>query len=183
MQLRSLAAPGRWRTCSRLRRLAAAATPGADVRRDAIDQAQAKMVKIYGAGGFRGLEAYQSGILISAQGHILTVFSHVLDTDYISVTLADGRKFEAKLLGADPRLDVAVLKIEANGLPHFDLRRRRRRRGRRPRAGPEQPLRRGHGQRAGQRAARHGFGRHAAGRPPRRRSRPPITARSTCWTW
>ena len=35
--------------------------------------------------------------------------------------MADGRKFEAKLLGADPRLEVAVLKIEAAGLPCFDL--------------------------------------------------------------
>ena len=101
---------------------ARAAAPGDAAARDTIDQAQAKMVKIYGAGGFRSLEAYQSGMLISAQGHILTVLSHALDTDYISVTLADGRKFEAKLLGADPALDVAVLKIEAAGLPHFDLR-------------------------------------------------------------
>ena len=52
---------------------------------------------------------------ISPEGHILTVFSYVLDTDYITVVLADGRKFEAKLLGADPRLEVAVLKIEAAG--------------------------------------------------------------------
>ena len=82
---------------------ATAATPGEPSARDVIDQAQAKMVKIYGAGGFRSLEGYQSGMLISAQGHILTVLSHVLDTDYISVTLCDGRRFEAKLLGADPR--------------------------------------------------------------------------------
>ncbi len=88
---------------------------------DTIDDAQPKIVKIYGAGGFRGMEAYQSGILISPQGHILTVFSHVLDTDYITAVLADGRKFEAKLLGADPRLEIAVLKIEANGVPYFDL--------------------------------------------------------------
>ncbi len=80
------------------------------------------MVKIYGAGGLRSLEGYQSGMLISAQGHILTVLSHALDTDYLSVTLSDGRKFEAKLLGADPALDVAVLKIESAGLPHFELR-------------------------------------------------------------
>ena len=79
------------------------------------------MVKIYGAGGFRGMEAYQSGMLISPEGHILTVFSHVLDTDYITVVLADGRKFEAKLLGADPRLEIAVLKIDAADLPCFDL--------------------------------------------------------------
>ena len=67
---------------------------------DTIERVQPKMVKIYGAGGFRDMEAYQSGILISPEGHILTVFSHVLDTDYITAVLADGRKFEAKLLGA-----------------------------------------------------------------------------------
>ncbi len=88
---------------------------------DAIDQVQPKMVKIYGAGGLHGLEAYQSGILISSEGHILTAFSHVLDTDYVTAVLADGRKFEAKLLGADPRLEAAVLKIDAAGTPCFDL--------------------------------------------------------------
>ena len=96
-----------------------AATPSLS---DTIADAQPKMVKIYGAGGFRGMEAYQSGMLISDEGHILTVFSYVLDTDYISVTLDDGQKFDAKLLGADPQLEVAVLKIEATGLPHFNLR-------------------------------------------------------------
>lgn len=88
---------------------------------DAIDHVQPKIVKIYGAGGFRGMENYQSGILISPEGHILTVLSHVLDTDYITAVLADGRRFDAKLQGADPRLETAVLKIDATGLPHFDL--------------------------------------------------------------
>ncbi len=86
-----------------------------------FNQVQAKMVKIYGAGGYKGLESYQSGMLISPEGHILTAYSHVLDTDYITVYLADGRKLEAKLLGADPRLDAAVLKIDAADLPYFDL--------------------------------------------------------------
>ena len=113
---------------------------------DTIEQVQPKIVKIYGAGGFHGLEAYQSGILISSAGHILTVFSHVLDTDYITAVLADGRKFEAKLLGADPRLEVAVLKIDAAGLPCFDLGKAANVDGRRPGAGLQQPLRRGHGQ-------------------------------------
>ncbi len=88
---------------------------------ETIDLAQAKMVKIWGAGGYRGMEAYQSGMLISPDGHILTVWSYVLDTDYITTILGDGRKFEAKLLGADPRLELAVLKIEAEELPHFEL--------------------------------------------------------------
>ncbi len=88
---------------------------------DTIAKVQPKIVKIYGAGGFRRLEAYQSGLLISAEGHVLTVLSYVLDTDYPVATLDDGRRFEARLLGADPRLEIAVLKIEAEGLPFFDL--------------------------------------------------------------
>ena len=88
---------------------------------DVLNESLPKMVKIYGAGGFQGMECYQSGSLISADGHILTVFSYVLDTDEILVTLDDGRKFSAELLGADPRLELAVLKIDGENLPHFDL--------------------------------------------------------------
>lgn len=82
---------------------------------------QDKMVKIYGAGGSRGLEAYQSGFLISDQGHVLTVWSYVLDTDFITAVLADGRHLQAELVGIDPRLELAVLRIDTAGLPHFDL--------------------------------------------------------------
>lgn len=88
---------------------------------DVVDEVQPRIVKIYGAGGFAGLEAYQSGFLISGEGHVLTVFSYVLDSDYVTVTLDDGRRFEGKLVGHDPRLDLAVLKIEAQDLPHFNL--------------------------------------------------------------
>lgn len=84
-----------------------------------------RIVKIYGAGGFRGLEAYQSGFMISEEGHILTVWSYVLDTKYITVVLDDGRRFEeVELLGADPRLELAVLKLnldEGETVPHFNL--------------------------------------------------------------
>jgi S1-C subfamily serine protease len=86
-----------------------------------VRNAQPKMVKVYGAGGIRGLEAYQSGFLISPEGHVLTAYSYVLDAETVTVTLDDGRKFESKLLGADPRLEVAVLKIDATDLPHFDF--------------------------------------------------------------
>jgi S1-C subfamily serine protease len=88
---------------------------------DFLSELQPKMVKVFGAGGFRGLEAYQSGLLISAQGHVLTAWSYVLDTDEPIVVLNDGRRFTAKLVGADPQLEIAVLKIEARGLAHFDL--------------------------------------------------------------
>jgi serine protease Do len=87
-----------------------------------INSVQPRIVKIYGAGGVRGLEAYQSGFLVSADGHVLTVWSYVLDTEYLSVTLDDGRKFDADFIGADPKLEIAVLKLKnAADLPHFDL--------------------------------------------------------------
>jgi serine protease Do len=82
------------------------------------------MVKLFGAGGYEGLEAYQSGFLISSEGHLLTAWSYVLDTDYVTALMADGRKLEAKLVGADPRLEIAVLKVEGEGFDHFDLNRR-----------------------------------------------------------
>ena len=94
--------------------------PGASLA-ESIDHVQPRVVKIYGAGGLRGLEAYQSGLVISPEGHVLTVWSYVLDTDYLTVTLDDGRKLRAELVGADPRLEVAVLKIDAADLPYFDL--------------------------------------------------------------
>jgi len=88
---------------------------------DTIERVEPKIVKIHGAGGFQGLEAYQTGMLVSPEGHILTALSHVLDTDRIDAVLHDGRRFDAKLLGADPKLEAAVLKIDAAGLPCFDL--------------------------------------------------------------
>jgi len=86
-----------------------------------IDRVQPKLVKIYGAGGFRGLEAYQSGFLISSEGHVLTVWSYVLDTDAPTVTLNDGRRFDAEILGVDPWLEIAILKIDEENLPFFQL--------------------------------------------------------------
>ncbi len=89
---------------------------------EVIAAVQPKVVKIYGSGGLQGLEAYQSGFLISAEGHILTAWSYVLDAEeYITVVLDDGTHFGAKLLNHDPRLEIALLKIEAKGLPFFNL--------------------------------------------------------------
>lgn len=88
---------------------------------ETISEVQPRIVKIYGAGGFKRLEAYQSGFLISSDGLILTAWSYVLDTDYITVTLDDGRKYQAELKGYDPRIEIALLKVDADNLPHFNL--------------------------------------------------------------
>ncbi|MDD2597729.1 MAG: Do family serine endopeptidase [Kiritimatiellae bacterium] len=58
-----------------------------------------------------------SGFLISKDGFILTNTHVVGDMDKITVKLADGREFPAKRIGADPRTEVALIKIEADDLP------------------------------------------------------------------
>jgi len=58
-----------------------------------------------------------SGFILSADGMIMTN-AHVVDgADEVLVTLTDKREFRAKIIGADKRSDVAVVKIEASGLP------------------------------------------------------------------
>jgi serine protease Do len=58
-----------------------------------------------------------SGVIIRENGYILTNRHVVEDADIIEVRLRDGRKFKAVVRGVDPQSDVAVLKIEASGLP------------------------------------------------------------------
>jgi serine protease Do len=62
-----------------------------------------------------------SGFIISADGYILTN-AHVVDrADKITVRLTDKREYKAKVIGADKRTDVALLKIDATGLPKVSL--------------------------------------------------------------
>src|SRR5580658_446436 len=82
-----------------------------------------KMVKLFGAGGFKGLPSYGTGILVSSKGHILTINNHILNTPGILVHLYDGRQYQAKVLIREPELDIALLKIDedVDFLPHFDF--------------------------------------------------------------
>jgi serine protease Do len=91
---------------------------------DVAAEVQPKMVKIFGAGGAALLEGHQSGFLVSDQGHILTAWSYVLDEDTVTVVLADGQRVDARLVAADPRTEVALLKCEYDtaDLPYFNLR-------------------------------------------------------------
>jgi serine protease Do len=62
-----------------------------------------------------------SGVIVQSDGTILTNEHVILRGGRIHVTLADGREFDAKLVGRDPDSDLAVLRINAGALPHIAL--------------------------------------------------------------
>jgi serine protease Do len=69
----------------------------------------------------RTVRSLGSGFVINADGFIVTN-NHVVDgATEIKVTLADGRELGAKVLGRDPKTDLALLKVEAAGLPVIAL--------------------------------------------------------------
>lgn len=82
-----------------------------------------RMVKLFGAGGFKGLPSYGTGILVSPDGYILTVNNHILTTRDLRVHLHDGRFYHAEVVAKEPELDIALCKIEekVDNLPYFDF--------------------------------------------------------------
>src|SRR5437660_1510844 len=86
------------------------------------EQVNQRMVKIFGSGGIRGINAYGSGIIVSAEGHVLTINTPMLDTPELVVHLWDGRRLSAKVVVTESELDAALLKIDkVDDLPYFDL--------------------------------------------------------------
>ncbi|MGH8016975.1 MAG: Do family serine endopeptidase [Opitutaceae bacterium] len=81
--------------------------------------------RFFGPGGQQQEERVQqgvgSGVVVTADGYILTNNHVVEGSDAIKVSLPDGRELDAKIVGADPRTDVAVVKVEAEDLPFATL--------------------------------------------------------------
>ena len=67
---------------------------------------------------FRGIG---SGTIVSADGYILSNYHVVAEADSIQVTLSDRRTYRAKVIGFDSLIDIALLKVEAQGLPTVQL--------------------------------------------------------------
>ncbi len=74
-----------------------------------------KTVKVFGAGGFSRLNNFGTGIIISKDGHILTVASQLLDTSDLVVHLYDGQRLKAQVIVVEPELDAAIIKIRLEG--------------------------------------------------------------------
>lgn len=82
----------------------------------------ARLVKVYGSGGFRGIPAYGTGVVISPDGFVLTAAGPMLDTPELRVHLADGRRCNAKLVASEPALDLALIRVDnVEALPFFNV--------------------------------------------------------------
>jgi Do/DeqQ family serine protease len=75
--------------------------------------------------GMKGSEQKQrglgSGVIISTDGYIITNNHVVEEADELKVLLTDDREFTAKVIGTDPKTDVAIIKIDVEGLPAATL--------------------------------------------------------------
>lgn len=73
----------------------------------------------YGPGANRPREVrgFGSGVIVSADGYIVTNNHVIAEADAVDVTLNDKRTFPAEVVGRDPSTDIAVLKIKTTGLP------------------------------------------------------------------
>ncbi len=60
-----------------------------------------------------------SGVIISDEGDIVTNYHVIANADYIEITLEDKREYIAEVIGKDESTDLALLKIEAKGLPYL----------------------------------------------------------------
>src|SRR4051794_21050162 len=90
------------------------------------DKVNQKLVKLFGSGGIKGLASYGTGVIVSPDGYILTIYSHLLDTQDLRVHLADGTRYHAKVVATEPELDIALVKIgdeknKVEDLPYFDV--------------------------------------------------------------
>jgi len=66
-------------------------------------------------------QGFGSGVIVTKDGYILTN-NHVVDNaDEVKVALQDGREFTAKVIGKDPKTEVAVVKVDAKDLPALEI--------------------------------------------------------------
>lgn len=90
---------------------------------DVLKSRQRTIVKLFGAGA-GSLDSYGTGTLVSAEGHVITVWNHLVSTGYLTAVTADGRRFNVEVVGTSGEHDLALLKLNSEPgdmFPHIDL--------------------------------------------------------------
>lgn len=80
-----------------------------------IAQRLPSLVKVHGASGLSTITAYATGVIVSEQGHILTLDQIMIQKDKTRVVLHDGSVYLAKLYPSERKLGVRMLKIDPKG--------------------------------------------------------------------
>ena len=71
------------------------------------------VVKLFGA-GVGNLDSYGSGVLISKEGHVATVWNHLVNVGFLTAVLHDGRRYTVDVVGTSLEHDLAVLKLNCD---------------------------------------------------------------------
>lgn len=83
-----------------------------------IDSTSQTIVKLFGA-GIGNLDSYGSGVVVSPEGHVVTVWNHLVNNAFLTAVVADGRRFNVEVVGTSLDHDLAVLKLDSNGDESF----------------------------------------------------------------
>ena len=87
------------------------------------ERGQQRVVKLYGAGGLRGLESQQTGLLVSSDGLAMTAATALLESGEATVVTSVGDRYTGTVEAVDRLTGIALIKIESSeqSLPFFDL--------------------------------------------------------------
>jgi serine protease Do len=83
-----------------------------------IPESCSAVVKLFGA-GVGNLDSYGSGTLISEEGHVVTVWNHLINSGYLTAVTSDGRRFQMDVVGTSAAHDLAVLKLQSDDNERF----------------------------------------------------------------
>jgi serine protease Do len=100
--------------------------PNQPMQRDPFDSFQEDFLRHFfhfpfQSEGSKGDLSRGSGFIVSKDGYILTNNHVVENANKVMVTLTDGKKLQAKVIGTDPQTDLAVIKIEGKDFPYLEL--------------------------------------------------------------
>ena len=87
------------------------------VKPDVLGRQQQTLVKLFGVGAGQ-LDSYGTAVLISSEGHAVTVWNHLINTGYLTAVTADGKKYDVEVTGTDRSRDLAVIKLQTES-PDF----------------------------------------------------------------